>query len=93
MKLDFFCTYKNPNGPGFVIEMGNPPGRWMQAKRPTQYGMRCEGGGCQRLTEPGDWYWREGPCFILCEWCASGTSCTACRGGQEISYEIPPPPR
>lgn len=88
----FVCSYRNPTGTGFIVEIGNPPGRWMQAKRPTQYLLRCDGGGCQHLTQRGDWYWRESPGFLLCESCATGCTLTTVRGGQRISYEVPPRP-
>lgn len=93
MKLEFVRSYKNPHGPGFVIEIGNPPGKWMQAKRPTQYGMRCDGAGCEKLTDRGDWYWRDGPGFALCERCASGVEVMTWMDGEHVSYVIPAPPR
>lgn len=95
MKREFVEMYKNPNGPGFIVEFGNPPGRWMQVKRPTQEFMRCEGAGCQHLTERGDWYWRDEGIGVLCERCASlpGHTITRHRDGRDITYEIPERPR
>lgn len=92
MKREFVEAYKNPTGAGFVIEVGHHPGRWMRVLRPTQSGMRCDGGGCEKLTERGDWYWRDGPGFILCERCASGVEVTTTLRGRRVTYVIPPPP-
>ena len=67
--------------------------RWMKATSPLQIGMRCEGGGCQHLMEHGDWYWRDGPGFALCERCAADMVVTTGLDGARSSYVIPQPPR
>lgn len=68
------------------------PGRWIKATRQAQ--TMCEAAGCQKFIDRGEWYWRDGPCFAMCEACATdgGTWTSTGRDGLQVSWKIPAPP-
>jgi hypothetical protein len=62
--------------------------KWIKAR----FDLRnpCDGGGCQAWIYRGDWYYRDGINFHLCEGCASGATLT--QGGVVVEIGYPPKP-